>query len=460
MEYSRKLSDFCAGLTFNSLDDDVVEKTKLCILDYLANVYGSLTLDAVQGVASYIKSLNGPVEATCVGLGFKTGVHNAAFVNGTAAEAIESQDGLRFGGNHPGTAVIPTAFAVAERLSEKRKIGGKELLASIVAGYEAADRPAAAMHPRHTLSGFLPTGTTGTFGAAVTAAKLMGLNADGVSNAFGNAGYLLPISMAEQLMGGYTIKIVQGGQAAASGITAAGLSEAGITGMPNVLEGTQLGGGFCKITTDTDPAYERITDKLGEHYTIMDIYFKPYTACRHTHGAAQATLELVAEGDISPKDVDKVEVFTYGIGVIAVGKGVKKDDSIVNAQFSIPYVVSVAIADKELGPGQLTERRLADGELIDFTKKVTVNYDDDLNKMYPEKTASRVELTLKRGDVLVRQVEIPKGDPRDPMNADDLVNKVIQFAPKINKADLKKLTEIILRLETVKDIREVVGMMG
>lgn len=460
MEYSRKLSDFCADLTFNSLDDDVVEKTKLCILDYLANVYGSLELDAVKGVASYIKSLNGPDEATCVGLGFKTGMHNAAFINGTAAEAIESQDGLRFGGNHPGTAVIPAAFAVAERLSVSRKIGGKEIIASIVSGYEAADRPAAAMHPRHTLSGFLPTGTTGTFGAAVAVSKLMGLNADGVSNAFGNAGYILPISMAEQLMGGYTIKIVQGGQAAASGITAAGLSEAGITGMPNVLEGTQLGGGFCKITTDTDPAYERITDRLGEHYTIMDIYFKPYTACRHTHGAAQATLELVAENDISPKDVDKVDVFTYGIGVIAVGKGVTKNDSIVNAQFSIPYVVSVTIADKELGPAQLTERRLADNDLIDFTKKVTVNYDDDLNKMYPEKTASRVELTLKGGDVLKRQVEIPKGDPRDPMSSDDLLNKVIQFAPKRNRDDLKKLTEMILCLETVEDIREVTEMMG
>ncbi|MBN1572749.1 MAG: MmgE/PrpD family protein [Deltaproteobacteria bacterium] len=459
MEYSKALSDFCARLTYGDIPDDVAHKAKLCILDYLANVYGSLKLDAVKGVASYIKSLNGPNEATCVGLRFKSGIHNAAFINGTAAEAIESQDGLRFGGNHPGTAVIPAAFAVAERLSEKRKVGGKEVITAIVAGYEAADRPAAAMHPRHTLSGFLPTGTTGTFGAAVAAAKLMGLDPEKMSNALGNAGYILPVSMAEQLMGGYTVKIVQGGQAASAGITAAFLSYAGITGMPSVFEGTQLGGGFCKITTDFDPAYERITDRLGEHYTIMDIYFKPYTACRHTHGAAQATLELKAEREFGPKDVEEVKVFTYGIGVIAVGKGVKENDSIVNAQFSIPYVVSVTIADNDLGPEQLTEKRLADRSLIDFTKKVKVDYDDEINKMYPEKTASRVEITLKGGEVIKKQVEIPKGDPRDPMEADDLAAKIKRFAPERNEADLDKLIEATLKLESVSDIREITRLM-
>ncbi|MGV7930709.1 MAG: MmgE/PrpD family protein [Spirochaetota bacterium] len=79
-------------------------------------------------------------------------MQNAAFINGTTAEAIEAQDGLRFGGNHPVSAVLPVAFVLAESL----KRGGKAVVEAVVAGYEAADRPAAAMHPWHTLSGFLP----------------------------------------------------------------------------------------------------------------------------------------------------------------------------------------------------------------------------------------------------------------------------------------------------------------
>ena len=218
MQYTKELSDFCSGISLDTLPAEVVHKAKLCILDYLANVYGSLELDAVAQVVSYIRAQGGPPTATALGCGFRTGVRDAAFVNGVTAEAIEAQDGVRFGGNHPGTAVIPAALAVAEELN----LGGGRVLEAVVAGYEAANRVSAAVHPHHTLSGFLPTGTCGTFGAACAAGRLMGLDREGLLNALGNAGYLLPLSMAEQLMGGFTIKIVQGGQAASSGITAAG----------------------------------------------------------------------------------------------------------------------------------------------------------------------------------------------------------------------------------------------
>ena len=82
-------------------------------------------------------------------------------------------------------------------------------------------------------------------------------------------------------MGGYTIKIVQGGQAASTGIMAAGLASRGITGFPEVLEGSALNGGFCQITTGSRPNLEKITENLGKPYSIMDVYFKPFTACRH-----------------------------------------------------------------------------------------------------------------------------------------------------------------------------------
>src|SRR4030042_1692231 len=214
--YTRRLAGFCAGVSLGCLPAEVVGKAKLCLLDFVANVYGSLELEAVSEVVSYIRSLGGPQVATALGCGFKTGIHNAAFLNGTAAEAIEAQDGLRFGGNHPGTAVIPAALAVAEDLGR----GGKEVIEAVVAGYEVADRIAAAVHPHHTLAGFLPTGTCGAFGAAAAASKLMGHDAEGILNALGNAGYLAPLSMAEHLMGGYTSKIVQGGQAARAGLPA------------------------------------------------------------------------------------------------------------------------------------------------------------------------------------------------------------------------------------------------
>lgn len=455
MAHSQKLAAFLAGISLRTLPPEVVHKTKLCILDYIANVYGSLELEAVSGVVSYIRSLGGPAIASVLGYGFKTDLHNAAFLNGITAEAIEAQDGLRFGGNHPGTAVIPAALAVAE----DRGQSGGALIEAIVAGYEAANRPAAAMHPWHTLSGFLPTGTCGTFGAAAAAARLKGYDAQKMLNALGCAGYLAPLSMAEQLMGGYTVKIVQGGQAALAGLMAAGLAGAGITGDRQVFEGSDLKGGFTQITTRGEPKFEKLSENLGAPYTIMDIYFKPYTACRHTHGAAQATLELLREHPLDPREIEAIEVATYGMAVVAVGKGVAAGDTFVSAQFSIPYVCAVCILDGALGPKQLTERRMNDPALLALAQKVTVRMDEELNRIYPERTSSRVEIVLKDGGRRVRQVDIPKGDPRDPMKAADLADKVRQFAGGRDRGKTDRIIATILDLEHLPDIRELTALI-
>jgi len=455
MDHSERLAAFLAGISFGTLPPAVIQKAKLCLLDYMANVYGSLELEAVAGVVEYIRSLGGPALATALGCGFKTDLHHAAFVNGTTAEAIEAQDGLRFGGNHPGTAVIPAALAVAESLG----LGGKAVIEAVVAGYEAADRPAAAMHPWHTLGGFLPTGTCGTFGAAAAAARLKGDDARGMLNALGCAGYLAPVSMAQQLMGGFTVKVVQGGQAALAGLMAAGLAGVGITGDRQVFEGSELKGGFTQITTRAEPKFEQLTAGLGEHYTISDIYFKPYTACRHTHGAAQAALTLMKEEPPDLGDIVAVEVFTYGMAAIAVGKGVVAGDTFVSAQFSIPYVVAVCLVDRELGPRQLTEKRMADPNLLALSAKVTVRMDEELNKIYPEKTSSRVEIVLQDGRRLVRQVDVPKGDPRDPMEAPDLADKVRRFAGSRDREKTERIIQTILDLEHLSDIRELIGMI-
>ena len=452
MNHTRSLAAFCANLSYDQLPKEVIDKAKLCILDYIANIYGSLELDAVRQVIDHVRSVNAGGSSTVLGCGFKTDIHHAAFLNGTLAEAIEAQDGYRFGGNHPGAAVIPAALAAAEA----RQVGGKEVIAAVVAGYEAANRPAAAMHPWHSLSGFLPTGTCGTFGAVAACARIHQLNEDKMTNALGNAGYLAPISMAEQLMGGFTIKIVQAGQAASAGIMAAGLAGCGLTGAPWVFEGSALKGGFTQITSRVDPKSDKLSDGLGEHYSIMDIYFKPYTACRHTHGAIQATLELASEQKIPPNEVANIYVYTYGIAALAVGKPFAEKDSFVNAQFSIPYVVAAALADGQLGPGQLTEKRLSDPDLIAFARKISVSNDDLLNGLYPDKTPSRVEIALKDGRKLIRQIDIPKGDPRDPMTEADIIQKVKTYGAGRDAGTISDAIEMILNLETLDHVAPLI----
>jgi len=455
MDYTRKLAEFCAELSYDRLPGEVVEKTKLCILDYIANVYGSLELDAVRKVVGYVRSLGEPGISSAFGCGFGTGIQSAVFLNGTTGEAIEAQDGLRFGGNHPGAAVIPAALAVAER----EAASGRRVIEAIVAGYEAADRPAAAMHPHHTLAGFLPTGTCGAFGAAAAASKIMGHDADRMLNSLGNAGFVAPVSMAEHLMGGYTAKIVQAGQGASAGLTAAGLAEAGITGAPYVLEGSQLKGGFTQITTKAAPDFSKITDGLGVKFTITDIYFKPFTSCRHTHGAAQAVLAIKQKEEFGIDDIESVDVFTYAIATIAVGKKPTGAGSFVSAQFSLPYVVAACIVDGMMGPAQLGDDRISDPRIIGLANKINLKSDNELNKAYPDKTSSRVEIKLAGGRVLSEQVDIPKGDPRDPMAAADIVEKMKTFAPARDAKFIERIADAVLNLEKLENAGELTRMI-
>ncbi|MBN1945898.1 MAG: MmgE/PrpD family protein [Bradymonadales bacterium] len=454
-EHSKLLATFCAELSYDKLPVEVTRKAKLCLLDYLANIYGSLELQAARNVLAYIRSLGGSGRATVHGTDLVTDLHHAAFANGTLAEAIEAQDGLRFGGNHPGTAVIPAALAVGEDLHSS----GREVITAIVTGYEAACRPAMAVHPAHTMAGFLPTGTCGTFGAAVASGCLKRFSPETMLNALGNAGYLVPLSMAEQLMGGYTIKIVQGGQAASAGLMAAAMAEHGLTGAPYVLEGSSLKGGFTQITMRGRPMMEKLSEGLGEQYPILEVYFKPYTTCRHTHGAAQAILELKASASLDPSEVERVTVLTYTIATVAVGKQVVLNDSFVNAQFSLPYVVAVCLTDGALGPLQLTEERLGDAALIELAGRVEVIGDKELGALYPGMTASAVEVHLKDGQVLTRRVNVPKGDPRDPMEEEALAEKVRFFAGQRDTARVEQLIQTVLSLDQVPDIHQVIALI-
>jgi len=121
----------------------------------------------------------------------------------------------------------------------------------------------------------------------------------------------------------------------------------------------------------------------------------------------------------------------------------RKTAALSPPNFQFPMLSRPASLTVRLDPGQITEKRIIDPAIIALAKKVTVKTDDDLNKMYPDKTASRVEILLANGERLSRQVDIPKGDPRDPMEADDIARKVKFFS---GNRDARRLSGLFIPL--------------
>jgi 2-methylcitrate dehydratase PrpD len=239
---------------------------KWAILDNLGIILGASATELGKQVADFVRDLHDREEATALGFGFKSSTRNTAFLNGSLSEMLELQDGYTKGGIHPCCGIISAALAVAEH-SHKT---GKDLIASVVVGYEAANRVSEVMHPSHLGRGFQPTGTVGTIGAAAAIGKLMGFNLDQMFNAIGIAGFILPVSTGDNLWGGHTIKPIHGGAAAKTGIESAMLARKGFSACS--LEGDpKLRKGFCAIVSD-EPHFAKLTEGLGERYTLNEIY--------------------------------------------------------------------------------------------------------------------------------------------------------------------------------------------
>ena len=94
----------------------------------------------------------------------------AAFANGALAHAFE-MDNLTWPntGVHPGATMCMPALAVAQ----ERGIGGRELIAAVVAGTEVMIRIGRATKHNNEGRGFHAPGTTGPFGGAVAVGRLL-----------------------------------------------------------------------------------------------------------------------------------------------------------------------------------------------------------------------------------------------------------------------------------------------
>jgi len=451
---TKKLVSFCSRLGYEALPEKIVEKTKWVVLDHIGIVLGGTNLDIGRAIAEYVRELKDKAEATVLGFGFKSSARNAAFVNGSLSEILEMQDGYTKGGIHPSDATIAASLAMAEW----KKKTGKDLITAVVVGYEVTNRVAEAIHPTHFARGFLPTGTVGTFGAAAAVARMLELNDEQMFNALGIAGFISPAITWDSHFGTYSIKQVQGGVPARTGIESALLAKKGLTGAP--LEGDpKVQKGYCKIMSDEPPKLEKMIEGLGEKFTIEEVYFKPYASCRMNHGPIQLAMELKKKHALKPEEIEDILVRTYDFPVQRTGSVKTDTHSLFTVcQFSMSYAVAGALLDGEAGLKQLTPKRIRDPRIHKLGSKLRAVVDPELQKMYPANRPYIMEITMKDGNKIIGQVDYPKGDHRNPMTEDELKAKFLGLSKGvIGDKKAKKAMEIVMDLENLDSISRLIS---
>jgi 2-methylcitrate dehydratase PrpD len=420
-----------------------VQRAKDCITDTIAVIVQGSSLPWSRIVVRYAQRIGSGGSSHILGAdGPAVQAPAAALANGALAHAFESDNLTRPGaGVHPGATLLPSALAVAQELGS----GGRDLITGVVAGFEVMYRVGRATKHSNERRGFHAPGTTGPFGAAIAAGRLLRLDAMAMTNALGIAGSLACGLMEFARSGtGAMVKRLHLGRAAESGVLAANLAADGFTGPRSVLEGEA---GFLKVfCTECDIA--DLTDGLGSEFTTLRLCLKRFPVHMTAQTAVQAILELQAEHGFSGTQVDRVIV--AGNERMATVNNIPDPTDIMMAQYSIPFCVALALFRDPRDPASFDESALADADIRAMCRRVAVTVAEPPPSVAG---ASIVTVCLKDGRSMTREVEEFDGTPARPLNRAALRDKFMMLMGSARAASATGLFERLQNLESEAEVR-------
>ncbi len=393
---TRALAEMTARLQYDDLPGVVRKRAGMFVLDAIGIMLGAVPFNRHNhqvALERYLAATAPEGPATVLGLALHTTPMLAAFANGTHSEVLDFQDTDMSARIHNGVTVIPAALAIAQT----RKIGGREFLAAVVAGYEVGSRLAHVVQPEHWYRGFQATGTFGTCAGAAAGARLLGLDAAGIADAMGIAGMVMPVTNSDNVFRGHDIKPVHGGQPAMCGVEAALLAQAGFHAA--LLEGEPpRHQGVLNMLGSDAPDFAKAVAGLGSEWRALGTAFKMYPVGLINIGPVELCLRMRAEHAIAAPNVERIEVTTYKDAAIYTGqKYTSPASNHVDCYLSMPYCLAAATIDGELTPRQLAHTRIADAQVHEFAQRVAVREDTAMSARYPQEFPVSITFLLRDG---------------------------------------------------------------
>jgi len=441
---SQQLATFAARLRFEDIPAPVIKRAEDLFLDWFGSALAGKTGRPVQVIESFARQM-GPQDGASEVLiaRRRTTPLFAAMVNAASSHFAEQDDVHNGSVFHPAAVVFPAALAVAQAIGA----GGRDLLTASVAGYEVGIRIGEFLGRSHYKI-FHTTGTAGTLAAAAAAGHLLGLSPEQMLHAFGSAG-TQAAGLWEFLRDAADSKQLHTAHAAAGGLTAAYLAQGGFTGASRILEGAQ--GMAAGMSRDADPA--RLTDRLGQRWTLAETSFKFHASCRHTHPAADALLQVVNAHALRPQDIVGVTARVHQ-GAIDVLGPVVDPRTVHQAKFSMGTVLGL-IAEFGNAGLQEFESFYNDPRIAAFRNKVEMVLDEEVDRAYPARWIGKVTVHTADGRTLEGRVDEPKGDPGNTLSREELEDKALRLAGFADAAGPAEMRAAFARIWALADAERV-----
>jgi len=452
------LANYVAKAKYEDLPADVVNHTKKSVSDTIACGLGGRKSLEGDILIDIMKGMGGKPEATVIGDKTRLPFMHAAQVNRVITNILDYDDTLTKVG-HMSTVLIPVALAIGERINAP----GKELINAIVLGYEVITRIRDAVNPSEEAfwKTFERIDSGLHFGVTVVAGKLMGLNGEQMADAFGLAGRVRAwrITRPDWARKGMPRWMkVTGGDIIIPGIHAALLAERWFPGDRTILD--QGRGYEASVGSDRYDA-TKLTANLGKEHRVLRIGYKFYSSCRHTSSALDGAAAIVSENGIKTEDVQQVVVKAQKL--VSDNFAIYEPEYMIQAQFSMPYIVTMVLMGEPTGPNWYTEDKLKNPKVREFQHRIKLEEDPiATKKFYADHTSpSTIEIVTKDGKRFDRYVEYPKGEPENPFTEKDHIDKFTNMASWLgmNQSRIDELIHTLNRLEELDTISELACLL-
>ena len=459
----QRLAGLAADTRESGLPEGLREDVARRVLDLLGNSLAASGEVSAAAVTAVVRGWGGPEDATAIGTGLRVPAAAAALVNGTLAHSLDFDDTHLPSVLHPSSPVVPAALAVAEATGAS----GAALLDAAGVGIEVAVRlgmggyDEALGNSEFFERGLHATSICGAVGAAVAAATVGGLDAERIAHAAGIAASMGSGLLEANRTGG-TVKRVHCGWAAHAGVVAADLARHGLTGPPTVVEG-RFGflHAFCGERADVDA----VVDRLGEHWELPGIFFKPYPCNHFTHAGIDAALALRASGVTA----ESVRGLTLGVPAPVLRTIAEPPEekarprSGYHAAFSGPYTVAAAL----LGGGGLglfhedfTDAAAADPARLALAALVRCEADAESTAIFPRQFPAVLTAELADGRTVTERVRANRGGPQRPLSDAELSEKFTGNAERsVSPEAARQLAQAVWDLRDGRDVAGVTELL-
>ncbi len=435
--YTERTLGFILESTWADLPASVRRQSKRCLLDILGALLAGTRTPVADIMTQTARSQFPGDQATILGSGFTASAAGAALANGFAGNALDIDDGYRLVKGHPGACVLPPILAATEIAGG---VSGESFLTALVVGYELGIRAGMIRHARYPT--YHSSGSWGAISGAGAAGKILGLDRGALIQAMGTAEYHAPL--APMMKGIDTPSMTKDsiGWGCMTAVLSVLMARKGFTGIIPIFEETP------------DPEW---IQGLGKRYEILNLYFKPYAACRWAQPAVDGALKILRGHRIGPEAVKEIQVHTF-----EAAARLSRDypGNTEEAQYNMAFPIAAALIDGEVGPAQVLPPRLFDRDIQRLMDRVSVVPVDAFEAAFPAKALAEVVITTVDGASLASGVMAAGWEPPDTLPSDAELTAKFKWlvTPVLGPDRTQALAAAVAGFDMLEDARDLISL--